>query len=297
MKFAAVDVGSNAVRLLFTRVFQSDFNAPFFKKDSLIRMPIRLGDDAFSHKVISEEKKQKIIRTMIGFKHLIDAYQPLDFMACATSAMREANNGMEIVEEIKQTSGIDIQIVPGKREAEIIYSNHIENLLDINKSYLYIDVGGGSTEITIFSEGKVLTSNSFKIGAIRILKNMIQEDDWKEMKSWIKSVTRKRDNMYAIGSGGNINKLFRISRQKDNKPLKRKKLEQIAYLISQYTFDERIKKLGLRPDRADVIIPASEIYLTVMKAAKIKKIYVPQVGLADGLVHILYDKHIADEND
>ncbi|MBN1153781.1 exopolyphosphatase [candidate division KSB1 bacterium] len=293
MKFAAIDVGSNAVRLLFTQVFQSDYDAPFFKKDALIRIPIRLGDDAFSQHVISQEKEEKLIKTMLGFQHLIDAYQPLDYMACATSAMREAENGSAIADKIKQITGIDLIIVPGSEEAELIYSNHIENLLDTNKSYLYIDVGGGSTEITLFSKGKVNTSNSFKIGTVRLLKKLVSDSDWDEMSKWLKTATKDIDELFAIGSGGNINKLFRISLQRENRPLSRKKLEQLYSLISKYSFEERIKILGLRPDRADVILPASEIYLTVMKKAKIKKIYVPQVGLADGLIHILYEKHVA----
>lgn len=290
MRFAAIDIGSNAVRLLLSRVFENGTSA-HYKKESLIRMPLRLGDEAFTRRRISGQKAEMLINTMIGFKHLIEAYQPLDYMACATSAMREVENGGEIVQQIKQRSGIDLQIIDGKTEAEMIYANHFEEKLDKTKSYLYIDVGGGSTELTFFPGGKAQTSFSFNIGTVRILENLVAEKTWQEMKRWIKKTVAGRENVVAIGSGGNINKIFSLAMQKTGKPLSYKKLREIYKSLDSYTYEDRIKILGLKPDRADVIIPASRIYTSVMKWGKISKIYVPEIGLADGIIHVLYEKH------
>ena len=289
MKFAAIDIGSNAVRLLLTRVFETN-TKPFFKKESLVRIPLRLGEEAFAEKFISEQKSQSLVNTMIAFKYLIDAYQPIDSMACATSAMRDAGNGDLIVKEINARTGFNLEIVDGKREAQIIFSNHVEQYLDEQKSYLYIDVGGGSTELTLFSDVKTIDSKSFDIGTIRLLKNLVTKEKWGEMKKWIKEFASAFQPI-AIGSGGNINKIFRLSGKKEGKPLSYKTVRSIYNNLKSFSFEQRIQNLGLRPDRADVIIPASDIYLSVMKWAGIDKIYVPQVGLADGLIHILYEKH------
>ena len=225
-KFASIDIGSNAIRLLLKRVYDNDSN-PVFKKDSLVRIPVRLGDDSFLKKAISDKKADKLINTMIGFKYLMEAYNPIDFMACATSAMRDATNGQKIVNEIKRLSGIDLQIITGKQEAEVIFSNHIEELLDKNKSYLYIDVGGGSTELTIFSNNKSTVSKSFNIGTIRLLNDIVEKQTWKEMKYWVKENIKDYQPMLGIGSGGNINKLFRMSRLKEREPLPYSKIEDM----------------------------------------------------------------------
>lgn len=292
MKFAAIDIGSNAVRLLLAKVFENGQETTF-KKESLVRIPIRLGDDAFAQQLISDQKADKLINTMIAFKHLMAAYQPLDYLACATSAMREAKNGDGVVKAVKEQSGIELSIIDGKKEADIIFSNHIAEKLDIKHSYLYIDVGGGSTELTFFSkrDNNRMLSKSFNIGTVRILNDLVSKDAWKEMKQWIKKNSREFDKVSAIGSGGNINKIFRLSLKKENKPLSYKNLKEISSFLNSYSFEERIKILGLRPDRADVIIPAAEIYLSVMKWSKIKGIFVPQIGLADGLIHILYERY------
>lgn len=289
MKFAAIDVGSNAVRLLLKQVIE-DGSPPIFKKDSLIRMPIRLGEDAFANQQISDEKANKLIRSMIGFKYLLEAYDPKDYMACATSALREAKNGAEIVSEIKKVCNIDLQTIDGAREAEIIYNNHAEELLDRNGSYLYIDVGGGSTEITLFSQNHIADSKSFNIGTIRILQGQITKDNWIEMKDWLKQRAGQYPGLTAIGSGGNINKIFRFARLKESRPLTYKKIRQIQKYIAGFSITDRVRILRLRPDRADVIIPAGEIYSSVMKWAKCKKMYVPQIGLSDGIIHMLYDR-------
>lgn len=290
MKFAAIDIGSNAVRLLLARVFETD-NQPVIKKESLVRIPVRLGEDAFTGQRISVEKADSLIQTMIAFRHLITAYGALDYIACATSAMREAKNAPGLVAAIEKQSGIRLEVVDGKKEADIIYSNHFEEKLSRKKPYLYIDVGGGSTELTLFSRNKNIASKSFNIGTVRLLKNVVPKSSWREMKQWIISNLKGLKQVRAIGSGGNINKIFRLSRQKEVKPLSFKNLKDIYEFLSSYSLEERIKILGLRPDRADVIIPASQIYISVMEWGKIRRIYVPQIGLADGLIHLLYERY------
>jgi exopolyphosphatase/guanosine-5'-triphosphate,3'-diphosphate pyrophosphatase len=293
MKYAAIDIGSNAVRLLLSKVIV-ETDPPIFKKESLVRMPIRLGEDAFTTQAISTEKTEMLLHTMKGFRHLISSYQALDYMACATSAMREASNGPAIADRIREESGINLEIVPGQREADIIFSNHFEERLDSSKSYLYIDVGGGSTELTIFSRHKSITSRSFNIGTVRLVHDLVQDEQWNEMRKWLKAISPQFGSIRGIGSGGNINKVFRISRSKEGKPISFKKIKSIYRYLDTFTVEERIKVLGLRPDRADVIIPALVIFLRVMKWAKVKRLYVPQIGLSDGLVRILHDKHKAE---
>ena len=294
LKFAAIDIGSNAVRLLLSGVFEAGFS-PTFKKMSLIRMPIRLGDDAFTRNRISEGKIVELVKTMVGFKHLIDAYQPIDCMAFATSAMREAENGPEICERIRQASGIQLEIIDGKREAGVIFENKSADLFGGFNAYLYVDVGGGSTDITLFSQGRIVTSGSFDIGTIRLLEKLVSQDYWQKMRRWIKTYTAPYASVAAIGSGGNINKIFRLANCKNGKPLSYSKMMKVRRFLKHFSVDQRITELGLRPDRADVIIPAADIYLKVMKWGKIKQMFVPIVGLADGIVHILYDKYKAQD--
>jgi exopolyphosphatase/guanosine-5'-triphosphate,3'-diphosphate pyrophosphatase len=290
LKFAAVDIGSNAVRLLLSGVFE-DGDSPTFRKMSLVRMPIRLGDDAFTQKRISENKVTQLLKTMVGFHHLIDSFQPLGFMACATSAMREAENGLQIREQILHESGIDVEIINGKKEAQIIFENKSSDMFGGNNAYLYADIGGGSTEITLFSEGRIITSESFNIGTIRILEGLVTKAYWKKMKQWLKNCTTPYPSIAAIGSGGNINKVFRLANAKTGKPLSDNKMMKVRRFLKHFTVEQRIRELGLRPDRADVIIPALDIYLKIMKWSGIRRIYVPQIGLADGIVRILYKNY------
>jgi exopolyphosphatase/guanosine-5'-triphosphate,3'-diphosphate pyrophosphatase len=290
LRFAAIDIGSNAVRLLLSGVFEDGYSATF-RKMSLVRMPIRLGDDAFTQKCISDEKISQLVKTMIGFKHLIESFQPLDFMACATSAMREAENGPQICERILEDTGIKLEIIDGKKEAQIIFKNKSADTFGGNDAYLYVDIGGGSTEITLFSQGQIIAAGSFNIGTIRLLEGLVSKAYWKKMRQWIKNYSAPYSAMAAIGSGGNINKVFRLANCKTGKPLSENKMMKVRRFLKHFTVEQRIKELGLRPDRADVIIPALDIYLKVMKWAGVRKIYVPQVGLADGIVHILYEKY------
>jgi exopolyphosphatase/guanosine-5'-triphosphate,3'-diphosphate pyrophosphatase len=290
MKFAAIDIGSNAVRLLFCNVYD-DGKTIDYRKAELIRIPIRLGEDSFLHGKITIEKEDKLVTAMKAFKNLIDVYDALDYRACATSAMRDAENRYDIVDRIRKESEIKIEIIDGKTEADIIYSNHIEEHLDKGTNYLYIDIGGGSTEITLFSKNKAVVSQSFNVGTIRMLHNRIDKDYWSYFKKWIEEISSGYKPLVAIGSGGNINKLYKMSGRKQNKPLATYKLKSLYELIESYTYEERIHTLGLNPDRADVIIPASRILLTILKKAEIEKIIVPQIGLSDGIVHLLYEKY------
>jgi exopolyphosphatase / guanosine-5'-triphosphate,3'-diphosphate pyrophosphatase len=290
MRFAAIDIGSNAVRLLLCNVYDQD-GEPVFKKAELVRMPIRLGEDAFRFKRITEEKKERLAKTMKAFKLLIDVFGAVDFRACATAAMREADNGPEVIRYIKQQSGIEIEIIDGKTEAQIIYSNHIEEHLDHDQSYLYIDVGGGSTELTLFARNKVVASQSFNIGTIRLLHDQVSKETWNYFKDWVKEKTIPYYPLTAIGSGGNINKLFKMADKKENKPLTLAKIQEVYSFLKEFSVEDRITRLGLNPDRADVIVPATKIFLTVMKTAVIDRILVPQIGLSDGIIHLLYEKH------
>jgi exopolyphosphatase/guanosine-5'-triphosphate,3'-diphosphate pyrophosphatase len=273
------------------RVFEHTDGPPFIKKESLVRIPLRLGDDAFLRKMIPQEKIEKLSKTMLAFKYLMEAYEPIDYMACATSAMREADNSQKIIHEIGKYSGLKLEVIDGKKEADIIFSTHIEEKLKPNSAYLYIDVGGGSTELTLFHKNQSIEEKSFNIGTIRLLNDLVTKKQWTEFKQWTKAKCSIYDHISAIGSGGNINKIFRLSGKKENQPISYKRLLTISKSIRQYTFEERIYKLGLRPDRADVILPAAKIFTSVMRWGNINQIYVPQIGLADGLVNILYQRY------
>ncbi len=290
MKFAAIDVGSNAVRLLLTNVIE-DEKRTSFRKSSLIRMPIRLGEDSFSTGRISEARIEKLTKTMIAFRHLMEVEDVVAYRACATSAMREASNGAEIAQRVKRDSGIEIEIIDGKTEAEIIYSNQIVEMMDDSSPYLYVDVGGGSTELTLFADRKRVDSQSFDIGTIRMLNRKVAKDTFAQMKSWLKDLDFKKREVKLIGSGGNINKLFKISAKKENQPLYYDELEELYKFIDYYTVEERIKILGMNPDRADVIIPAAELYLKIMKWVNARQIIVPTIGVSDGLVRRLYQEY------
>ncbi|MES2455975.1 MAG: exopolyphosphatase [Bacteroidota bacterium] len=291
LRYAAIDIGSNAVRLLIADISSSE-DGFIFKKNTLIRVPLRLGDDAFLEQRISERKITDLVKTMSAFKNLMDVYHVSKYLACATSAMRESSNGPEIIELVKTETDLDLEIIAGQREANIIYSNHIEENLDANKSYLYIDVGGGSTELSIFVNKQPVASRSFDIGTIRILDNKDKDETWEEMKTWAKEHTKSLKNVAGIGTGGNINKLFRMSGEKEGMPLSLLKLKGLHNELNSYSLKERISLYGLNPDRADVIIPAAEIYITLMKWTGIKQIYVPKVGMVDGIINLLIEENL-----
>jgi exopolyphosphatase/guanosine-5'-triphosphate,3'-diphosphate pyrophosphatase len=292
LKFAAIDIGSNAVRLLLASVFEIGGKATF-KKMSLTRMPIRLGSDAFSLNRISNAKADELVGTMVGFKHLIDAYQPIDYQAYATSALRGARNGSAICKRVAKECGIQIDIIDGQREAQLIFENRSSERFGGFKDYLYVDVGGGSTEITLFSGGKIALSKSFDIGTLRILQGQVTKRHWNALRQWLKSHTAKHNSIAAIGSGGNVNKIFSLAGCKNGAPLTHAKLQKVRNELFKRSYEQRIVQMGLRPDRADVIVPAADIYLNVAQWAGIEKIFVPVVGLADGAVHILYSRYKA----
>jgi len=292
VKFAAVDIGSNAVRLLLARVIEEGDGA-FIKKEVLVRMPLRLGDDAFRSGSISIEKRARLMETMLGFKHLIAAYEPLDFAAYATSAMREARNAPEVVTGIADAAGISVEIIDGAREAEVVVANHVEQRLNPRRKYLYVDVGGGSTEVSLIVHGRMIESASFAVGTVRLLRERPTDRALSSLKTWVRERRKEHGSMTAIGSGGNINTIFKLARVRQGRPLTTRQVRAIHKDLSSRSLEERIVDLGLRPDRADVIVHASRLYLAVMKWGKIDRIHVPEVGLADGIVHLLYERHRA----
>ncbi|WP_310595746.1 exopolyphosphatase [Flavobacterium sp.] len=287
-KYAAIDIGSNAMRLLIANIVEQDGKETQFSKSSLVRVPIRLGQDAFTVGAISEENIDRMCDAMKAFSLLMKVHKVEQYKAFATSAMREAYNGKEVVEIIKKKAGVKIEIIDGKQEAVIIASTDLHHLLKTDQTYLFVDVGGGSTEFTLFSNGKMIASRSFKAGTVRLLNDMVHEVVWEEIEKWIRTNTEEYDEVTLIGSGGNINKLFKMSGKLQEKPL------SYIYINSQYaflnslTYEQRISELGLNSDRADVILPATRIYLNAMKWSGARNIYVPKIGLADGIVKAMY---------
>jgi len=289
MRLAAIDIGSNAARLLISDATTNEQGKTQFQKLNLVRVPLRLGFDVFEDNTISKKKEEMIIKTIRSYKLLIDVYG-VDYMkACATSAMRDATNGSEIIKKVKDDTGIEIEIISGDAEASLIYENHVAENMDKEHSYLYIDVGGGSTELTFFADGKLAFKRSFNIGTIRILMKQVDEFMWDEMRDFLKRETKGHErDMVAIGSGGNINKVFSLSKRKEGKPLQLDLLKDYYRELSSFSVEERIKIYKMREDRADVIVPALSIYVNVMRWADIQDIYVPKIGLADGLIQHLY---------
>lgn len=290
MKIAAIDIGSNAARLLINEVTQVKNENPKFIKLNLLRIPLRLGMDVFSYGEIREEREKMMIDSMRIFSDLMRMYGVEHYRACATSAMRDAKNGNEIRQKVKETSGIDIEIISGDEEASLVYENHIAETLDENFGYMYIDVGGGSTEIMYFESGKMKYKKSFNIGTIRILNGLVKEEHWKELKEELKTKVLGRKQIVSIGSGGNINKIASISKAKDGKPISLATLKKYHKEFSSLSLDERMHNYKLREDRADVIVPALEIFNKVMEWTDCSKIYVPKISVADGLIHSIYEK-------
>jgi len=288
LRLAAIDIGSNAARLLISEANVNNAGQPVFHKLNLIRVPLRLGFDVFEHNEISKEKTGMILQTMKAYKHLINAYNVSHVKACATSAMRDAINAKDIIRKVKLETDIMIEVISGDTEANYIYENHIAEKMSADNAYLYIDVGGGSTELTIFSNNKLVFKHSFNIGTIRLLKDMVTNAQWEQMKDFIKLKTKNLPPIIAIGSGGNINKIFSLSKKKDNKPLPLELLKEYHKELGSVNMENRMAMYNLREDRADVIVPALLIYINVMKWADAEEIYVPRIGLADGLIQHLY---------
>jgi len=290
MNLAAIDIGSNAARLLITEVGLDEKNNTSFNKLNLVRVPLRLGFDVFTQGVIPKAKIGMILQTMKAYKHLCNAYDVSHIKACATSAMRDAKNATDIIRKVKLETEIEIEVITGDLEAGLIYENHVAENMDKDHSYLYIDVGGGSTELSFFSNGILIYKKSFNIGTIRLLKNMVTETEWDDMKDVLRNVIKGQKEVVAIGSGGNINKVFSMSKRKDGKPLTLELLRDYYKELSSVTLAERISRYSLRADRADVIVPAIQIYINVMRWAGAEQIFVPKIGLADGLVRHLWEE-------
>ncbi|MDQ6844360.1 MAG: exopolyphosphatase [Bacteroidota bacterium] len=290
MKLSAIDIGSNAVRLLISEVTLDEKKQASFNKVSLIRVPLRLGFDVFDTGKISDRKITLLIYTMKAYLNLLEAYEVTFLKACATSAMRDSSNAEEIIALIKKETGIEIEVISGSDEASFIYENHVAENLDKEHSYLYIDVGGGSTELTFFANNKLVFKDSYNIGTIRLLKNKVSEDAWEEMKNNIKDKTKGFKEVTAIGSGGNINKVYTLSKRKDTKPLPLDMLRDFYKELSNVSLEDRISVYKMREDRADVIVPALQIYINVMRWAGATEIYVPKIGLADGLIQHLWEE-------
>jgi exopolyphosphatase/guanosine-5'-triphosphate,3'-diphosphate pyrophosphatase len=290
-KYAAIDIGSNAIRLLIANVIIAEDKEPQFKKSSLVRVPIRLGAEVFvGQGMISEDSIQRLIDALNAFQLLMKTHHVERFKACATSAMREARNGDEVVKRIFEKTGVDIAVIGGKEEAAIISSTDLNELIEGDNSYLYVDVGGGSTEFTLFSKGKIIRSKSFKMGTVRLLNNKksVNKEIFADVEKWIKKYTKDLKRISLIGSGGNINKLFKMSGRTDGKPISYIYLSAQYQFLKRMSFEERVSELSLNPDRADVIIPATKIYLSAMKWSNARKIYVPKIGLTDGIIKSLH---------
>jgi exopolyphosphatase / guanosine-5'-triphosphate,3'-diphosphate pyrophosphatase len=290
---AAIDIGSNAARLLINEVKEDEDGVPEFVKINLVRVPLRLGLDVFGTGMISQVRSDMLIETLKSFRHLLNAYNVSHLTACATSAMRDAKNSREIIERARRETGIQVEVISGEKEAALIYENHFAETFGRYGAFLYIDVGGGSTELTLFSNGRLQAKRSFDIGTIRLLKDMVSQTTWEEMKEYLKEQTKGLKDIKAIGSGGNINKVFSLSRRKEGKPLELDQLRDYHRELGSIPVEKRMKLYKLREDRADVIVHALTVYINAMRWAGCEEIHVPKIGLADGLIHHLYDEIMA----
>lgn len=287
-KYAAIDIGSNAMRLLVANIIEEKGMPTHFSKSALVRLPIRLGQDSFTAGNISDENIDRMVDAMKAYKLLMKVHKVEKYVALATSAMREANNREEVIKIIQEKADVKIEIIDGKTEAAIIASTDLHHLLETENTYLYVDVGGGSTEFSLFSDRKMIASKSFKIGTVRLLNEMVDELVWQEIEQWIKTFTKEFDNVILIGSGGNINKLFKMSGKQQDKPLSIMYVTKRYNFLNSLTYEQRVSELGLNTDRADVIVLATKIYLNAMKWSGAKKIFVPKIGLSDGIIKAMY---------
>ena len=287
--YAAIDLGSNAVRLLIKEIKEEQGNA-HFSKVLMLRVPLRLGFDVFDIGKISEKKEKNMIRLMKAFRHLMKIYDVKHCRACATSAMRDAKNGMDIIKQIEKKTGVHIDIIDGQEEAKIIYNNHVEHMEDQKGNYMYVDVGGGSTEINLLSEGQLVCSRSYNIGTVRMLNNAVKDSEWERLKNDLAELAKSYPQTNIIGSGGNINKLYRLADKKNKKKMTMQVsvLQELHTRLKALSLEERMEQFGMKPDRADVIIPAGEIFLTIANIIGASYIHVPVIGLSDGIIDELY---------
>ncbi len=293
-KYGAIDIGSNAIRLLVASVIEQEGKDTLFKKISLVRVPIRLGAEVFTEGKISENNVSRMLQALEAFSLLMKTHNVVRYRACATSAMREAVNGYEVARKISRITGIPIDIIDGNDEASIISSTDLKTFIQDDKVFLYVDVGGGSTEFTVFAEGHIVASQSFKLGTVRLLDDMVEDNMWQQVEDWIKQETKKYPKVSLIGSGGNINSIYKNSGKRIGRPLSYFYMASYYEYIKSFSYEERITELDMNPDRADVIIPATRIYLSAMKWSKAKNIFVPKIGLSDGIIKSLYSEKIAE---
>lgn len=287
IKYGSIDIGSNAIRLLISTAHYTN-EGVFFKKNSLIRVPVRLGQDVFTKGKIGAKCQKRLLQAMIAYRNLMDAHGVEDYLACATSAMRDAENSKQLLKEIKQKANIQVEVISGSKEAEIIFQTHIEKLLNHDSAYLYIDVGGGSTELSYFNGKVLVASRSFNIGTIRLLNKLVEDHQWVLMEKWIKETIGDRTDVKAIASGGNINRVYKIIGKKKLEAITLDEIIEVKDKIVNTDEDRRQQKFNMNPDRADVILPALSIYLNVFEWANTSEIYVPKVGLSDGLIRKLH---------
>ncbi len=290
-KLAAIDIGSNAIRILITNVVQEVGEHPVYMKSELIRVPIRLGQDSFTVGEISDKNMKRVVKAMKSFKLIMKVYGVKHYMACATSALRESNNADELVALVKKKAKIKIEVIDGRKEAEIISNTTILNNFGQSQNYLYVDVGGGSSEFSVLQNGKRIVSKSFKTGTVRMLNNMVSDKVWIEIEKWIQTHTAGIENIALLGSGGNINKVFKLSNTKEGKPLTYIKINTFYQDLKKLSYEQRVLKYNLNLDRADVILPALEIYLKALKWSGATKVFVPKIGLADGMIKMMYKKY------
>lgn len=290
-KIAAIDIGSNAIRILITNVVQEVGEHPVYMKSELIRVPIRLGQDSFTVGEISDKNMKRVVKAMKSFKLIMKVYGVKHYMACATSALRESNNADELVALVKKKAKIKIEVIDGRKEAEIISNTTILNNFGQSQNYLYVDVGGGSSEFSVLQNGKRIVSKSFKTGTVRMLNNMVSDKVWIEIEKWIQTHTAGIENIALLGSGGNINKVFKLSNTKEGKPLTYIKINTFYQDLKKLSYEQRVLKYNLNLDRADVILPALEIYLKALKWSGATKVFVPKIGLADGMIKMMYKKY------
>lgn len=292
INYAAIDIGSNAARLLIKSIDREANDKNKFKKLLLLRVPLRLGFDIFKNGELSDKKTEKLRRLMKAYRQMMKLYDVADYRACATSAMRDAANGPDIIRRVLKETGINIEIINGKEEARIVYSNHIECMADREGAYIYVDVGGGSTEVNFLTDGKLQSSASYNIGTVRCLTGKVRDDEWQRLESDMARIAQGVSHINIIGSGGNINKLYRMAEQKDKEQqrLPIDSLRQVYDQLLPLSVDERIERFGLKDDRADVIIPAAEIFLRIARIVHAHYVWVPVIGLADGIIDDLYEQ-------
>lgn len=298
INYAAIDIGSNAVRLLIKHL-EEDSTEMKFSKVLMVRVPLRLGFDVFSKNKISEKREKNMIRLMKSYSYLMKIYDVKDYRACATSAMRDSKNGPQIIKRVEKESGIRIEIIDGQEEAQIVYNNYTEHMNNGDEgNYMYVDVGGGSTEINLLSNGNLICSRSYNIGTVRILNNAVKDGEWDRLKNDMAEFAQSYPGTNIIGSGGNINRLYRMidKRDKKKKRISVESLEELHNALKVLTVEQRMKEYDLKPDRADVIVPAGNIFLTIAGIIKAEYIYVPTIGLSDGVIDGLYARDFPKED-